>query len=339
MPLDRLPMPPNDAAPVIDQMQALLWDTIAPLCAGRERYALLDFPGHPNVGDSAIYGGELILLDDLFGHPAEYVCDLYSHTGDVDRSIGDGVIFLHGGGNFGDVWPRHQILRQEILARYPNNRIVQLPQSLHFNDPKACAPTARAIAAHRDFTLLVRDRPSLDFARAHFDCETLLCPDCAFMIGPSRGAVPVRHDVLAIFRSDHERIEDPDKAAFFEVGPVTDWLQETSPVRVTDRVVGRLLCDVASLRPKLMATKERSYRRQAWIRIRRGLDLLGTGGIIVTDRLHAHILSVLLGKRHIVVDNFYSKIQRYIGAWPEEGLTYRAKTFADARRILDELTG
>ncbi len=319
----------------IAEMQKHLRDIITPLSAGADRYALLDFPNHGNVGDSAIYAGELILLDEIFGAPATYVCDYYSHFGDVDAHIGDGVIFLHGGGNFGDIWPRHQLLREEIIARYPDHRIVQLPQSLHFSDTDARDRCARIIAAHPDFTLLVRDRPSLEYAQAHFDCKVALCPDSAYMLGRVSGDDPVAHKALSLFRSDKESLDDPEKAHFSQYGPVVDWLDEVPPVRFTDRLIGRLQRVSPMLRGPLMPYKERFYRRRAWIRIRRGLDLLGTADSIVTDRLHAHILSTLLGKPHIVIDNFYGKIQNFIDAWPDDGLTRRAGSFGEARQMLE----
>ena len=43
-------------------------------------------------------------------------------------------IFIHGGGNFGDLWPEHQQFREMILQRYPDRPVIQLPQSIHFQD-------------------------------------------------------------------------------------------------------------------------------------------------------------------------------------------------------------
>ncbi|WP_276524270.1 polysaccharide pyruvyl transferase family protein, partial [Enterobacter hormaechei] len=43
-------------------------------------------------------------------------------------------------------------------------------------------------------------------------------------------------------------------------------------------------------------------------RVERGLRLLSRGERIVTDRLHGHILSLLLGIPHVVLDNDYGKL-------------------------------
>jgi pyruvyl transferase EpsO len=36
---------------------------------------------------------------------------------------------------------------------------------------------------------------------------------------------------------------------------------------------------------------------------------------VVTDRLHAHILCLLLGIPHAVLDNSYGKLTRFLDAW------------------------
>ena len=37
--------------------------------------------------------------------------------------------------------------------------------------------------------------------------------------------------------------------------------------------------------------------------------------MVVTDRLHAHLLSLLLAIPHAVLDNTYGKLGRFLDAW------------------------
>ena len=53
------------------------------------------------------------------------------------------------------------------------------------------------------------------------------------------------------------------------------------------------------------------------IRVERGLRLLARGETVVTDRLHGHILALLLGIPHVVMDNDYGKVGAYIAAWTQ----------------------
>ena len=89
----------------ISRLQHEIDEALAPLVP-RKKCALLDFPHHPNVGDSAIWVGEHMFLSKLGVKPA-YVCTAENRDwNSIERAIGDdGTIFIHGGGNFGDVWP------------------------------------------------------------------------------------------------------------------------------------------------------------------------------------------------------------------------------------------
>ena len=50
-----------DIASAVRALRAQLLDTLRPVLAPLEAYALIDFPNYPNVGDSAIYLGQLAL--------------------------------------------------------------------------------------------------------------------------------------------------------------------------------------------------------------------------------------------------------------------------------------
>lgn len=76
----------------------------------------------------------------------------------------------------------------------------------------------------------------------------------------------------------------------------------------------------------------------AWM-VQRGLDLLSGGRIIITDRLHGHILCCLLGKPHVVVDNSYGKVFGYIRAWSPDGITHCVSSYDDALNTARDLLG
>ncbi|HEX2412048.1 MAG TPA: polysaccharide pyruvyl transferase family protein [Solirubrobacteraceae bacterium] len=52
--------------------------------------------------------------------------------------------------------------------------------------------------------------------------------------------------------------------------------------------------------------------------LRMGVDLLCSARVVVTDRLHAHVLCVLLGIPHVVTDNVSGKIRAFHDAWTLE---------------------
>ena len=223
------------------------------------------------------------------------------------------------------------------MRDFPDRKIVQLPQSLHFHNSEILEETRRSIARHRDFTLLVRDQASLDFARHWFECPVYLCPDMAYGIGRLRSEVRADAAVFSLMRTDHERHPDTPEGAIVEgIGPTGDWVQarwHRSDLEKISQSLSRKAWTAALLMPKT----EAAYHRQAALEVQRGADMLARGRMVLTDRLHAHILCVLMNKPHLVFDNSYGKISGYIETWPDDGLTQRIASLHEAREMIEAL--
>lgn len=311
---------------------------LAALAEGREHYALLDFPSHWNIGDSAIWVGEINVLKRLHRRRPAYVSHPRYPLDQIGRALPkDGLIYIHGGGNFGDIWLHHQNYREAVIARYPNHRIVQLPQSLHFGDAAAIEKTRRVIAGHRDFHLLVRDHESLDFATRHFDCNVQLVPDAAFCVDMSqfrRAAAP--QGIGCIFRSDKERRDDAAAGhALFGAAGSEDWRLHKPYVNTLQKaVMGAFMVLPQRLTGHLGGPAFTSFARA---RVALGFAQIDRHKVLVTDRLHGHIMASLLGKPHVVIDNFYGKISNYIEAWGADDATLRATDFAQAHEMSKDL--
>lgn len=289
-------------------------------------FALLDFPDHPNVGDSAIWAGEIAYFREVRRTRPAYVCSFRNFDSEVmTAACPEGTIFIHGGGNFGDIWLHHHAFRMRVFEQFKGRKIVQLPQSIHFSSEDRIAETARAIDRHGDVSLFVRDAESLDFARRRFQCEVMLCPDMAFCIGPLPKGRP-QHEVVILQRTDHERAKD---AAAVEAEPgvhVADWIEENVNLVRLSKAVG-----YAKGFPDVLRGRREAYDLASWRRIRRGLGLLSSGETVITDRLHAHILSLLMGVPHALLDNSYGKIDRFRRAWTlEAAIAVRAETYQEA---------
>ncbi|WP_243848227.1 polysaccharide pyruvyl transferase family protein [Sphingomonas insulae] len=284
-----------------------------------QSYALVDFPDHANVGDSAIWLGETRMLRAITGRAPDYV----STWADFDeaafrRASPDGVLFLHGGGNIGDIWAHHQTFREYILRTVRDRPVVQLPQSIHFRDIARIGSFAGLVADHPDLHLYVRDRQSLDLAARHLACTTDLAPDSAFALGPQIRNAPADCNVLMLMRTDAER-RPQDRSVLTNVAGavILDWLDDDA------------LPDTGG------DTTAQAYDRMAAARVERGLRLLSRGRSIVTDRLHAHILATLLGIPHVALDNDYGKISAYITCWT--GDCDGVRTAASAEEVVAEL--
>jgi len=292
--------------------------------------ALVDFPHHANVGDSAIWLGERALLHRA-GVPVVYTCDLSSFSEQelLDRLPG-GTILIHGGGNFGDLWPHHQDFREQIVRTFPDHRIIQLPQSIHFGRRQNLDRARSVLGAHRDLTICVRDRRSLGVARAQFATRSILCPDMAFGIEETPDtAGSAAHDIVWQARVDHESSQQPlppldgnvlvtDWAA--GQGATADW---TAQARTAAQAYQRTLGDPCA--------RAAASDRLATLHLRRGCRLLASGRVVVTDRLHGHLLSLLLGLPHVVLGDRYGKIASTCATWTSDWPAMRwARTPSEA---------
>ena len=310
---------------LIDDLQAKVHACLAEFITGAP-IAVVDFPNIRNVGDSAIWLGEMAYLAQRRAGAPAYVSEMYDFSQpELNARVPAGPIFIHGGGNFGDIWLGHQAFREEILQRWPGRPVIQFPQSIHYASQARAEETARIIAKHGNFTLLVRDEESVHFAQKHFDCRVLLCPDMALCIGPLQGPRP-SIPVLAMLREDREKASTQDLSAFPDV-PAEDWITEPwLPVRVA-KALG-MVGAAASF--DTMSMRLGRFNGAAHQRFGRGMRQIGRARAIVTDRLHVHILSLLLGRPHAVLDNSYGKIARFMAAFSgNTNLTYRAKSLAD----------
>ncbi|MFJ3788368.1 polysaccharide pyruvyl transferase family protein [Kitasatospora sp. NPDC090091] len=327
-------------------IRSRLAEALGALVAPSSRCALLGFPRYGNVGDSAIWLGVRALLDEL-GAEVVYTADHHDFCARaLAARLPSGTILLTGGGNLGDLWPSHQQTRERVVGAFPGHRIVQLPQSVHFGD-RAGLDRARAVFdAHPDLTLLLRDERSLRIARRAFRAPAALAPDCAFaMNGLPRLARP-EHRILWLRRGDHESAAHGEPEA---AGPVaaagvyrTDWTgQEGADAAwVTAAQAVRRQIEAASAEVRRTASSGAvaeltdAQDRHAELQLQRGCRLLGSAEAVVTDRLHGHLLSLLLGLPHVVVDDRHGKISGYWQTWGHDRHRSVARRAPDAEQAL-----
>ncbi|MEP6501865.1 MAG: polysaccharide pyruvyl transferase family protein [Betaproteobacteria bacterium] len=287
------------------------------------------------MGDSAIWAGEIEALA-ILGVEIVYVATGLSFDARVLRErMPEGVILIHGGGNFGTIWPECQAHREAVLAEFRGYAVIQLPQSIHFDNAVALERTRDLIARHPDFTMLVRDEPSRVISEQQLNARTRMCSDSAFFLHARlKRAAPVV-DILSLARTDKERVTDGLGALLAGSGrsfEIVDWLEEPmTPSRrlaalIWPRALGRL-----TRVPGFFRLLETAWNGAAWARIDRGCKLLSRGRVVLTDRLHAHILCTMLGIPHVVLDNNYGKVQNFIASWTRDNpLVHRASNPGEA---------
>ncbi len=302
---------------VLSDLRSKIAGVLDPLVRAGSRCVLVDFPDHPNVGDSLIFLGEYAYL---LSRRVEVVSVTSSRTYD-SRAISaqkPDVVLIQGGGNLGDLYLHHQRIRERTLRDFAGVRVIQLPQSIHFKDKGREEDWWRLAAAHADFHLLLRDEESFSTAAASLGPRAKLCPDLSLYLGEQR-SLRTQGRAVCLRRSDDERV--PSVIADLKIdGPNADWMKDD---RVTTGLSESLHVCHRVLRFLGLGRRPTSHVAPhvllATLRVRRAVRLFDGASAVVTDRLHAAILGYLLGKPVFYADQSYGKLRRVLGLWlPED---------------------
>lgn len=303
----------------ISYMQQTASNVLDSLIPDNAEIILLDYPNTTNVGDSLIWLGEIAYLKKR-GLKITYVCDTrnYDFKKVKEKINQNSIVLMHGGGNFGTVWHEIHTFRLRVINDLVGVPIIQLPQTIHFDNQDKINEINQALTKHGKFTLIVRSQHCYDFAKEKFKTDVYLSPDMAFFIGAIKSEHKPSIDCLAIARTDHET-----SGALMSVLKnlqsecalrITDWLGASVAERLTHRV------EVNTIVIRSIFDADNTLLIYLWnflsgLRLNRGVSLICNAHVVITDRLHVHILSILLGKPHVIVDNNYGKLKHFYETW------------------------
>lgn len=285
-------------------------------------YVLLDIPDHDNIGDNMIWEGELAFLKNI-PFQKKYECSL---TFFEQNKIPDNtIILLHGGGNFGDIYPVVNEFRRNVIKNNMDKKIIIFPQTIHYNSQSNLGEDAKIINQHNNITLCVRDKKSYKIAVDNFqNAKVLLLPDMAFCMDFQlfRTNQSNQGRNLVLDRRDGEKVE----LNLSEIGEydLLDWptFNMTKAERYKKIQRNRRLDKIGRFFQKLpilssfvdsrYGLKNRNGREDY---IQQGVEFFNQYDTIYTTRLHGLILGVLMGKDMRVLDNSYGKLTSFVEAW------------------------
>lgn len=311
--------------------RTLIDESLSPLIPEGAPIALFDFPTHSNVGDSAIWLGEVSFLKN---HRKSKIilCDSQTSSDNFPELPPETIIFIHGGGNFGDLWPHHHLFRLKIVNSYVGHRIVQFPQSIYFEHEASFEQTRKALSLHPDFHLFTRDEKSFSFAKKLYAGHCALCPDMALYLKRlQRPPTKIRWEILALMRTDKEK-QTAINAVSADGVKIVDWIHEPRfLLKTTNRIIQRYARALPIDQNLVYRYNHKIFNALATHRLNRGCELISSGSVVITDRLHAHILCVMMNIPHVVLDNSYQKIGLFRDAWRTgAGICESASSFEDA---------
>lgn len=300
----------------ISRLKLKIKSNLDPLFVGIDSYLITDLPYYSNIGDTLIWQGELEYLKSLnlncLGSSSLQTFDFPS----VPCST---AILLQGGGNFGDLWRSSQLFRLKVISHYRDNKIILFPQSIYYSKIDLAISDSKIFSKHNNLYLCVRDSASFHFLRKFFpNNKILLVPDMAFYLS-EQWLKPYRKltdsKILYLKRKDKELISHNYQIYFDEV---SDWptlerhYTETITMSLALRIhkynfcsnqITKYLCDTYA------------YRVYRPFLLNLGVNFLSSYSEIVTTRLHAMILALLLHKKVYFIDNLSNKLSSFYKTW------------------------
>lgn len=295
-------------------------DELKPLISSD--YVLWDLPYHINMGDILIWEGELDFLEKLEFKMLDFGS---AHTLKFPKLEENIVILLHGGGNFGDIYRSSQQFRNKVIETYPNNRIIVLPQSVHYNNEKVLQDDMEIFKKHKDLYICVRDSFSYKTLASFLGEDNLmLLPDMAFCIKSSKLLPQASNKTLFMERIDCEAVNNLN--VNFKFDKLSDW-----PSFEHENMLTKVLRQNIFIQQVLNKINEKvkidlypsfSHRLDKYMvqdvkpfLFEQSINFINQYDTIYTTRLHGCILAVLLGKNIYLMDNNYGKNTRFFNEW------------------------
>lgn len=269
----------------------------------KSKYILMDTPLHGNIGDQAIAVAEKQLLKK---HNIKYLEIDSMEMGGHERIYAfltppSQEILVHGGGFLGILWQDEEERFRRILMAFHKNRIVVFPQTVTFDvntdDGQAFLEESKKIySSHPDLLIYVREKKSYEFMRKYIpDVKVKLVPDMVMGLDIPLKNIQ-RKDILVCMRADKEKaISKENQDSIMAI------LRRNYPeckLDFTDTVVNH------NIFPDDRETK-----------VQAKLNQFATHKLVVTDRLHGMIFSVITNTPCIAFGNINGKVKDVYETW------------------------
>jgi exopolysaccharide biosynthesis predicted pyruvyltransferase EpsI len=325
-----------------------LREALAPLVSRARPAALVGFPDGPNCGEHATWLGETRLLAEL-GASIAYHCSAQSYDREaMAAKLGSGMILLHGALLDGALMTR-------VLQDFPDHPAIVFPQQPIVRDTERLGQLAAAVAGRSEIVMFARSASARDLLKRQCgqSARVELAPDAAFLLGSQPRAREAIFDILWIARTDQERTDQATEEAArlssqpaekFVLPPFADGVEIHCVVKQRPPTV--LLTDWSSLvfenEDARLAYRRLDFAARSQAYVDRGLYLLSLGRIVITDRLHAHILCLLLGIPHVLLDTASGRSRDFYETWTRQTDLCRlarnpAEAWSLARKALAKL--
>lgn len=281
-------------------------------------YYLLELPYYTNIGDILIWQGEEEYLKTIpYKCKGRHSLETFPYPV-IDENT---MILFQGGGNFGDIWIKHHDFKMQVVEKYPQCKVLFFPQTIYFKSEDNLHKCAEFLSHYPNVTICARDEKSYELLRQSFKNPILLVPDMAFYISEFKiSRNNSTSDSLLLKRNDVELKETKSLTAISHKNVVIhDWPSMEHRSIWTQILIKAM----PKLPPKWMDWYCNHLYRPHLLRC--GCQFISRYKKIYSTRLHGAILSFLLGKEVVILDNSYGKNKCFYDTWlaDTDGITFQ----------------
>ncbi|KAI4444464.1 putative pyruvyl transferase EpsI [Schaedlerella arabinosiphila] len=264
-------------------------------------------PTYGNLGDQAI---ELATIEFIKKYFCEYsiinihLQETFYKMKAVLRTIDSkDLVFIQGGGNFGNLYKSVEVSRRFIVSKIKKNTIIILPSTIYFtNTLKGKIELKRSqyiYNKNHQLVITTREKYSYSFSEKYFNqCKNIMFPDMVFFLANryKKAFEELDRDrILICFRKDTESVIGSDRDSL-----ISHIYNLYEGVHIIDTQLFRSISDnIKGIEVESMIKEFKSAK------------------LIITDRLHGLIFSIITNTPCIVLPSLDNKIKGTYG-WVEK---------------------
>lgn len=264
-----------------------------------ESIVLVGTPLHQNLGDHLIAEAEKLFLRDTFPD-----AEIYEIPTEVfwrnflflkRRTPSETKVFITGGGLMGNLYPKHEMAIHQMMDTFSHCKLTILPQTIYYdNNNKGIffENSRKLMASCRDFKLCTRERTSFEFAKEFLGVDRLiLAPDMGLYFKTNISA-DVESAAGVCLRSDREQVTSEN------VNMLKQLLEFVYDLK-----------EVNTKAPQDVGFRERTEKLEEvmWD--------FSNCPVILTDRLQAMHIAILVGTKCIALKSRTGKIESSYDTW------------------------
>lgn len=248
-----------------------------------------------NLGDAKIAEAITEFANQYFSeyHFLEITCNDYSRVRLYLRRYikRKDIIFLTGGGNFGNLYPASEKIREDIISCWKKNLKIVFPQTLDFSkDAKGnkWLQEAKTVYTKKNNVIIfAREEYSFRLIQKSFDCDSYLVPDIVLFLNEQK-KVERGKRILLCFRNDIERnMSELERECIVKATLKTNY-------------------DIEYIDLQLPYDVAKNLRRE---KIEEKINAMRRASLVITDRLHGMVFAAITGTPCIALSNYNHKVE------------------------------